>query len=94
MIALQSSVEDLLMDDAAASRPMLRRARPVTLFQLPFHQQERLREIDHWRQQYDTLFPGISGRRRSSFEKSIIREMSTTPVIKVQSSVVVSCCEK
>jgi len=80
LIAMESSTEDLDTDDGVAS--LLRRTeRPVTQFQLPLDQQERLKIIENWRHQDECLYPKGYGRRRSSTDN--ILEIPATPVIQV-----------
>ena len=81
-MALQSSAEDLATDDRGRSEPVLRRlTRPTHAFEIPLFQQERLNQLEHWRQQDEQLYPGGFRRRRSSTDDILDQGTSITPVI-------------
>lgn len=78
-VLLESDSEDLASDDGVTNmlRPVARH--PVTQFQLPLDQQERLQLIERWRQQDETLYPRGFERRHLSTDN--ILEIPMTPVI-------------
>jgi len=80
LVPLESSVEDLTSEDGVTTT-LQHMERPVTQFQLPLDQQERLKLIEHWRQQDEKLYPRGFERRRSSADN--ILEVPTTPVIEL-----------